>query len=99
MSDENREQGERAQARTREGVVVSNAMEKTAVVKVKRRIRHRRYHKFLERTTKYLAHDEHNQCGVGDRVLISETRPLSKQKRWRVQEVLEKAVEDIPTTV
>ncbi len=87
---------ERTQARTREGVVVSAAPEKTAVVKVKRRVQHRRYRKYVEVSEKYMVHDEHNQAEVGDRVLIAESRPMSARKRWRLRSVLEKAVKDVP---
>ena len=75
----------------REGLVVSDKMEKTVVVSVEDRVKHALYGKVLRRTSKLKAHDEQNQCGVGDRVLIQETRPLSATKRWRVVEVLEKA--------
>ncbi len=87
----------RPQARTREGFVVSTAMDKTAVVTVKRRIQHRRYKKFIELSSKCMVHDERNECEVGDRVEISESRPLSRHKRWRLRAVLEKAVKDVPT--
>ncbi len=75
----------------REGVVVSTAMDKTAVVAVVERVRHPRYAKTVQRTKRVLAHDEINDLKVGDRVRVSETRPLSKLKRWRVVEVLERA--------
>jgi len=74
----------------REGVVVSNAMDKTVAVAVTDRVRHRRYDKTVQRTSKVFAHDEQNDLKVGDRVRLQETRPLSKQKRWRVVEVLER---------
>ncbi|MFI0417654.1 30S ribosomal protein S17 [Spongiactinospora gelatinilytica] len=77
--------------KTREGVVVSDKMDKTVVVAVEDRVKHALYGKVIRRTTKYKAHDEANECGVGDRVLLMETRPLSATKRWRVVEVLEKA--------
>jgi small subunit ribosomal protein S17 len=77
--------------KVREGVVVSAAMEKTAVVAVIERVRHRRYTKTVQRTKRIHAHDESNELKVGDRVRISETRPLSKLKHWRVVEVLERA--------
>ncbi|MFQ5478524.1 MAG: 30S ribosomal protein S17 [Candidatus Binatia bacterium] len=89
----------RLQRRTREGVVVSNAMEKTAIVAVSRRGRHSRYRKILERTRRYLVHDENNACQVGDRVSICETRPLSRHKRWRLREVLERSVRQAPGVV
>jgi small subunit ribosomal protein S17 len=75
----------------REGLVVSDKMEKTVVVSVEDRVKHALYGKVLRRTSKLKAHDETNECGVGDRVRIQETRPLSATKRWRVVEVLEKA--------
>ena len=75
----------------REGLVVSDKMEKTVVVSVEDRVKHPLYGKVLRRTSKLKAHDEQNQCGTGDRVRIQETRPLSATKRWRVVEVLEKA--------
>lgn len=75
----------------REGVVVSNAGDKTAVVEITERVRHPRYDKTVRRTTKLHAHDETNDLNVGDRVRIQETRPLSKKKRWRVLEVVERA--------
>jgi small subunit ribosomal protein S17 len=82
---------ERSYRKVREGLVVSDKMEKTVVVSVEDRVKHALYGKVLRRTSKLKAHDEQNQCGVGDRVLIMETRPLSATKRWRVVEVLEKA--------
>jgi small subunit ribosomal protein S17 len=75
----------------REGLVVSDKMQKTVVVSVEDRVKHALYGKVLRRTSKLKAHDEQDQCGVGDRVRIQETRPLSATKRWRVVEVLEKA--------
>lgn len=84
------EQG-RAFRKTREGLVVSDKMDKTVVVAVEDRVQHPLYKKTLRRTNKLKAHDEANACGVGDRVLLMETRPLSASKRWRVVEVLEKA--------
>ena len=82
---------ERNQRKVREGLVVSDKMDKTIVVAVEDRVKHALYGKVLRRTSKLKAHDEQNQCGVGDRVLIMETRPLSATKRWRLIEVLEKA--------
>jgi len=81
----------RTARKVREGLVVSDKMEKTVVVSVEDRVKHALYGKVLRRTSKLKAHDEQNQCGVGDRVLIMETRPLSATKRWRVVDVLEKA--------
>jgi small subunit ribosomal protein S17 len=77
--------------KVREGLVVSNAMDKTAVVAVIERVRHPRYAKTVQRTKRFYAHDEHNDLRVGDRVRLAETRPFSKLKRWRVTEVLERA--------
>jgi small subunit ribosomal protein S17 len=81
----------RGYRKTREGLVVSDQMDKTVVVAVEDRVKHPKYGKVLRRTKKYKAHDEQNECGVGDRVLLMETRPLSATKRWRVAEILEKA--------
>lgn len=72
------------------GVVVSNKMDKTIVVAVKRRMKHPMYQKFIKRTTKLFAHDEKNSCDIGDTVRIMETRPLSKNKTWRLVEIIEK---------
>ena len=80
-----------ADRKVREGLVVSDKMQKTVVVEVEDRVKHPLYGKVLRRTTKLKAHDESDQIGIGDRVLIMETRPLSATKRWRVVEVLEKA--------
>jgi small subunit ribosomal protein S17 len=77
--------------KVREGLVVSSGMDKTAVVAVTDRVRHRRYDKTVQRTTKLFVHDEANDLNVGDRVRVQETRPLSKNKRWRVLDVLERA--------
>jgi small subunit ribosomal protein S17 len=77
--------------KTREGLVVSDKMEKTVVVAVEDRVKHALYGKVLRRTNNLKAHDESNEVGIGDRVLIMETRPLSATKRWRVVEVIEKA--------
>lgn len=77
--------------KVRVGVVVSDKMDKTVVVAVMRSYRHPLYKKTIRRTKKYMAHDEHNQCRVGDRVEIVETRPLSRHKRWRVRQILERA--------
>ncbi len=82
---------ERNLRKTRIGVVSSNKMEKTITVAVERKVKHPIYGKFLNKTTKFHAHDEKNECTVGDVVRIMETRPLSKTKRWRLVEVLEKA--------
>jgi small subunit ribosomal protein S17 len=77
--------------KVREGLVVSDKMDKTVVVAVEDRVQHPLYKKTLRRTNKLKAHDEQNTCGIGDRVLLMETRPLSASKRWRVVEILEKA--------
>ncbi|MDX6225906.1 MAG: small subunit ribosomal protein [Frankiales bacterium] len=77
--------------KTREGLVVSDKMDKTVVVAVEDRVQHPLYRKTIRRTNKLKAHDEQNTCGIGDRVLLMETRPLSATKRWRVVEILEKA--------
>ena len=82
---------ERNQRKVREGLVVSDKMDKTIVVSVEDRVKHALYGKVLRKTSRLKAHDETNQCGIGDRVLIMETRPLSATKRWRLIEVLEKA--------
>jgi small subunit ribosomal protein S17 len=82
---------ERSARKVREGLVVSDKMDKTVVVSVEDRVKHALYGKVLRRTSKLKAHDEQNDCGVGDRVRIMETRPLSATKRWRVVAILEKA--------
>jgi len=82
---------ERNLRKTRTGVVSSNKMDKTITVAVERRVKHPIYGKFVKKTTKFHAHDEKNECAVGDVVKIMETRPLSKLKRWRLGEVVEKA--------
>ena len=81
----------RGYRKIREGYVVSDKMDKTVVVSVEDRVKHALYGKVMRRTSKLKAHDETNECGVGDRVLIMETRPLSATKRWRVVQVVEKA--------
>ncbi|MFZ5353473.1 MAG: 30S ribosomal protein S17 [Bacillota bacterium] len=82
---------ERANRKTRVGTVVSDKMDKTIVVAIETLVRHPLYKKSVKRTTKFKAHDENNECGIGDRVKIMETRPLSKDKRWRLVEIVEKA--------
>ncbi|MDX2135939.1 MAG: 30S ribosomal protein S17 [Saprospiraceae bacterium] len=77
--------------KTKTGVVVSNKMDKTIAVQVERRLRHPIYGKFVKRTKKFFAHDEQNQCNIGDIVRIMETRPLSKNKNWRLVEIIERA--------
>lgn len=82
---------ERNLRKSRTGIVVSSAMQKTISVQVERRLRHPIYGKFIKKSKKFMAHDESNTCNVGDLVRISETRPLSKNKRWRLVEVIERA--------
>jgi len=84
-------EGKRNLRKERTGVVVSNKMEKTIVVAVKRKVKHPIYGKFVNKTTKFVAHDEQNTCKEGDLVLIMETRPLSKRKNWRLVEIIERA--------
>ena len=81
----------RGYRKTRTGIVVSDKMDKTVVVAVRTKVRHPLYGKMVNKTTRFKAHDENNECGVGDTVRIMETRPLSKDKRWRVVEIIEKA--------
>ncbi|MER7166635.1 30S ribosomal protein S17 [Micromonospora sp. NPDC000207] len=81
----------RARRKVREGLVVSDKMDKTVVVEVEDRVKHALYGKIMRRTSKLKVHDEQNSAGIGDRVLIMETRPLSATKRWRIVEILEKA--------
>lgn len=82
---------ERNLRKTRTGMVVSDKMDKTVVVAVIDNVRHPLYKKIVKRTVKFKAHDEQNACGIGDTVIIMETRPISKDKRWRVVEIIEKA--------
>ena len=82
---------ERNLRKERIGMVVSNKMDKSIVVAVKRKVKHPIYGKFVNKTTKFVAHDEKNECSEGDKVLIMETRPLSKTKRWRLVEIIERA--------
>lgn len=82
---------ERNLRKTQVGIVTSDKMDKTVVVFVKDRVKHPLYKKIVNRTVKLKAHDEKNECGIGDRVLVMETRPMSKDKRWRVVEIIEKA--------
>ena len=81
----------RGYRKTRTGIVVSDKMDKTVVVAVRTKVRHPLYGKMVNKTTKFKAHDENNDCGIGDTVRIMETRPLSKDKRWRLVEIIEKA--------
>jgi len=82
---------ERNLRKERVGLVVSNKMDKSITVAVQRKLKHPIYGKFIGKTTKFMAHDEKNECGIGDTVKIMETRPLSKQKRWRLLEIIERA--------
>lgn len=82
---------ERGRRKERIGLVVSNKMNKTITVLVERKVKHPVYGKFMRKSKKFMAHDEKNECGIGDTVRISETRPLSKLKRWRLVEIIEKA--------
>ena len=91
VADATVESSERHNRKTREGLVVSDKMEKTAVVAVIERVRHAKYGKFMMRTKRLYAHDETNDAKIGDKVRVMETRPLSKNKRWRIVEVLERA--------
>ena len=81
----------RGMRKTRTGVVVSDKMDKTIVVEIRSRVKHPLYGKIMNRTKRFKAHDENNQCGIGDTVRIMECRPLSKDKRWRLVEIIEKA--------
>jgi len=93
MSEQTTESGTevRGRRKVREGLVVSDKMNKTVVVAVEDQVKHPLYGKVMRRTSKLKAHDEQNECGIGDRVLLMETRPLSATKRWRVAEILERA--------
>ena len=90
MEEQGRIEEERGRRKTRTGLVVGTQMDKTAVVKVERRQKHPKFKRYLLRSAKYLVHDETNQLQVGDKVRIIETRPLSKRKRWRLHQVIEK---------
>ena len=92
MAETNETTAERPNRRkVREGVVVSDVQDKTAIIKTVDRVRHRRYAKTVQRTKRLHVHDEENQLNVGDRVRVQETRPISKLKRWRLVEILERA--------
>jgi small subunit ribosomal protein S17 len=91
MSEQTSEPTVRGARKTREGIVVSDKMDKTVVVSVEDRVKHALYGKVLRKTSRLKAHDEQNDCGIGDRVLVMETRPLSATKRWRVVDILERA--------
>jgi small subunit ribosomal protein S17 len=91
MSEQQSTEVSRGYRKVREGLVVSDKMDKTVVVVVEDRVKHPKYGKVIRRTKKYKAHDGENACGIGDRVLLMETRPMSATKRWRVAQILEKA--------
>ena len=78
--------------KTQQGSVISNRMDKSIVIVVERKVRHKLYGKYIRRRVKYMAHDAANECNIGDTVLIEECRPLSKNKRWRVRTILDRAV-------
>ena len=80
-----------ASTRLRQGVVIKNRMDKSVVVEITRRVRHPKYKKFVKRRMRYMAHDAENSCNVGDTVILEETRPLSKNKRWNVKEIAQRA--------
>jgi small subunit ribosomal protein S17 len=82
---------ERKIRKSKVGVVTSTKMDKTITVSIERRLRHTKYEKFVKKTNSFMAHDERNECSLGDTVRIMETRPISKNKRWRLMEVIEKA--------
>ena len=91
MAENTTSTSERSRRKVREGLVVSDKMDKTVVVSIEDRVKHPLYGKVMRKASKLYAHDEANACGIGDRVLLMETRPLSATKRWRVIEILEKA--------
>ena len=93
MADQDQSTQTRGHRKTRIGYVESNKMDKTVVVSVTRRYMHSKYKKYVKERLRYKAHDEANDCNVGDKVLLEETRPLSRHKRWRVKEILERAPE------
>jgi small subunit ribosomal protein S17 len=82
---------ERSNKRVIKGVVVSNKMDKTIVVRAQRLVKHAEFHKYIRRYVRYKAHDEENSCNIGDKVLIVESKPLSREKRWRMRAILERA--------
>jgi len=91
MAEEKSSQKAEKHSTTKIGVVISNKMEKTVVVAVENMVKHEMYQKYIKRTSKFMAHCENNDCKVGDRVVIEETRPLSRRKRWNVREIVAKA--------
>lgn len=82
---------ERNLRKNRVGIVVSDKMDKTAVIAIEEHVKHQKYGKVIKRTVRLKVHDENNECGVGDKILVAETRPLSRDKRWRMVEIIEKA--------
>ncbi len=74
------------------GIVVSDKMDKTVVVQIEKLVKHKLYKKYIKRRSKFAAHDEQNQCGIGDKILVRESRPISKTKRWRVARIVERAI-------
>lgn len=82
---------ERNSRKTKVGIVIKNKMQKSVVIAIERKVAHPIYKKYFKKTTKLMAHDEKNECGIGDTVKVMETRPLSKNKKWRVVEIIEKA--------
>jgi small subunit ribosomal protein S17 len=82
---------ERNLRKNRVGIVVSDKMDKTVVIAIEEHVKHQKYGKVIKRTVRLKVHDENNECGVGDKILVAETRPLSKDKRWRVVEIVERA--------
>lgn len=82
---------ERGHRKSKIGTVVSNKMDKSILVTVERKVKHKLYKKYFKKTSKFMAHDENGECSIGDKVRIAETRPLSKNKRWRLEQVIEKA--------
>lgn len=91
MAEKTEKKEQKKSERTKIGVIVSNKMQKTVVVAVENLYQHKMYQKYIKRTSKFLAHADQTDLNIGDRVIIEETRPLSKRKRWNVKEVLEKA--------
>ncbi|MBR6921212.1 MAG: 30S ribosomal protein S17 [Clostridia bacterium] len=82
---------ERNLRKNRVGIVVSDKMDKTVVIAIEEHVKHQKYGKVIKRTVRLKVHDENNECGIGDKILVAETRPLSKDKRWRMVEIIEKA--------
>ncbi len=82
---------ERNLRKNRVGIVVSDKMDKTVIIAIEEHVKHQKYGKVIKRTIRLKVHDENNECGVGDKILVAETRPLSKDKRWRMVEIIEKA--------